>query len=813
MLLNKNISISYTGDGNHTGFNQTAVISEDGIKFDSSLKITADDISVGDVAVIYVYTPVDATGKMLITVNNNEYSSDISNGVAVFNVTGLGNGTYIITANYNGDDKYLKSTNKSSITVNKLESSISVSAGDIDVGDSEVITVVVPGDATGTVTISVDGKDYTSSISGGNAVFYINNLAEGSYTVVAHYNGDNKYNANDNSSSFVVSKNVIDLVGDNKTSVGVVDNENGTSTITVNVPDDATGNVTITVGDKNYTVPIVNGIASVTVDKVDNNTNISVDYPGDDKYDGFNQTGVISDGGVKLNIPMTVTLDKNEYVAGETAVITVSLPVDADGNITIKVNGEVVTVTKDTVVEYVVPASGLFDVEAVYSGDNKYNSAVNSTSFEAVRANSTMTIGVDDTAYDKNASVVVTLPSDAKGNVTINVNGKNYTAGVVDGKATFTLPQLDRGNYQITATFNGDDKYNAAGSIDNLNIINKEVVVNVSAPGIVWGDVASVTVSVTDGATGHVILSIGNDTYFVYLENSTATIPIAGLDPGNYDISVYYSGDDEYQNATVGSVISVARLSSTTVVNVSDITEGEVLNVVVFVPVNATGHVNIVINGKTYTANITEGMAVISVSGLSSGSFTVYALYVGDKYYNESAGSAGFAVYANTTVFAYEMTRGYNSGMDYEARFTDSLGRPLINTEVVISVGGVDYTVRTDSDGIARLNANLLVGMHTVSIFNPVTGEETHSNVTIAKRLIENKNIVTDYNSGYLYKVRVIGDDGNPVGAGVKFTVPINGKKYTYFTDKNGYLTIKIDKRFKASTSKKKLVYYINFIL
>ena len=634
-------------------------------------------------AVIYVYTPVDATGKMLITINNNEYSSDISNGVAVFNISGLGNGTHIITANYNGDDKYLKSTNKSSITVNKLESSISVSAGDIDVGDSEVITVVVPGDATGTVTITVDGKDYTSSISGGNAVFYINNLAEGSYTVVARYNGDNKYNANDNSTSFVVSKNVIDPVGDNKTSVDVVENENGTSTITVNVPEDATGNVTITVGDKNYTVPIVNGTASVTVDKVDNNTNISVDYPGDDKYDGFNQTGVISDGGVKLNIPITVTLDKNEYVAGETAVITVCLPGDANGNITIKVNGEVVTVTKDTVVEYVVPASGLFDVEAVYSGDNKYNSAVNSTSFEAVRANSTMTISVDDTAYDKNATVVVTLPSDAKGNVTINVNGKNYTADVVDGKATFTLPKLDRGNYQITATFNGDDKYNAAGSIDNLNIINKEVVVNVSAPGIVWGDVASVTVSVTDGATGYVILNIGNDTYFAYLENSTATIPIAGLEPGNHDISVYYSGDNEYQNATVGSVISVARLSSITVVNVSDIPEGEVLNIVVFVPVNATGHVNIVINGKTYTANITEGMAVISVSGLSSGSYTVYALYVGDKYYNESAGSANFAVYANTTVFAYEMTRRYNYGMDYEARFTDSLGRPLNNTDVV----------------------------------------------------------------------------------------------------------------------------------
>ena len=58
-----------------------------------------------------------------------------------------------------------------------------------------------------------------------------------------------------------------------------------------------------------------------------------------------------------------------------------------------------------------------------------------------------------------------------------------------------------------------------------------------------------------------------------------------------------------------------------------------------------------------------------------------------------------------------------------------------------------------------------------------------------------------------MYKVRVIGDDGSPVGAGVKFTVPINGKKYTYVTDKDGYITIKIDKRFKASASNKNLVY------
>ena len=159
------------------------------------------------------------------------------------------------------------------------------------------------------------------------------------------------------------------------------------------------------------------------------------------------------------------------------------------------------------------------------------------------------------------------------------------------------------------------------------------------------------------------------------------------------------------------------------------------------------------------------------------------------------------------TIFTNITTRGYNSGMDYEARFIDSLGNPLSNRDVVISVGGVDYTVKTDSEGVARLNVKLPVGDHTVSMVNPLTGDETHSNLTISARLVGNKNIVTDYNSGYLYKVRVIGDDGSPVGAGVKFTVPINGKKYTYVTDKDGYITIKIGKSYAPGKYKITLSY------
>lgn len=51
----------------------------------------------------------------------------------------------------------------------------------------------LPKDATGKVTITVDGKSYTSSVKDGKAVFTIPDLSEGEHKFRAIYSGDDKY--------------------------------------------------------------------------------------------------------------------------------------------------------------------------------------------------------------------------------------------------------------------------------------------------------------------------------------------------------------------------------------------------------------------------------------------------------------------------------------------------------------------------------------------------------------------------------------------------------------------------------------------
>ncbi len=57
----------------------------------------------------------------------------------------------------------------------------------------------------------------------------------------------------------------------------------------------------------------------------------------------------------------------------------------------------------------------------------------------------------------------------------------------------------------------------------------------------------------------------------------------------------------------------------------------------------------------------------------------------------------------------------------------------------------------------------------------------------VIKRIINNKDVVVDYNGKATFKVRVIGDDGNPVGKGVTIVMKIGSTSYKVTTDSNGY--------------------------
>ena len=91
------------------------------------------------------------------------------------------------------NDKYLSNTNKTNLTVSKVESFIKVITKQIAAGSDEIITFNVPIDATGNITVIVNKITYYVPVSGGKGTLTISGLHKGEYRVNATYNGDNKY--------------------------------------------------------------------------------------------------------------------------------------------------------------------------------------------------------------------------------------------------------------------------------------------------------------------------------------------------------------------------------------------------------------------------------------------------------------------------------------------------------------------------------------------------------------------------------------------------------------------------------------------
>lgn len=131
--------------------------------------------------------------------------------------------------------------------------------------------------------------------------------------------------------------------------------------------------------------------------------------------------------------------------------------------------------------------------------------------------------------------------------------------------------------------------------------------------------------------------------------------------------------------------------------------------------------VNFVINNVNYTAKSDKnGVASVDLS-LNPGKYTAVAYFAGDDTYLKSNNLTS-NLEVLPTVKASDITKYYKGSAQYSATFYDSSGNVLANRDVVISVGGKSYSVKTDSKGVASLSINLKPGTYKVVSSDPVTG-------------------------------------------------------------------------------------------
>ena len=426
VIGNNTVVAIYNGDVNFTSSRNSTNFTVGKAK--SLVNVTVAETVYGNDIIIEVTVPLNQTGFVTINVNNKNYTAQVKDEKAVFNVTGLKVAEYRVNVTYLEDDTFLASDNFTYFNVTKAEMSANVTAQNVTVEDNVPFIIDnVTADFDGKVIIKVGDDKYYDDIV--KAYVEIAKFTAGTYTANVTFYGDNNYNNRTYMVDFTVFR-VTPQINVTIADVTYPDNANAV----VNVSNKANGTVEIYEGDKLVgTGTITDGKATVELIRLSGGVHeVTVKFITSDDYNNNVSTAT------KFEV---IKAASTIVITNDTANVIATVSENATGTVTFYVNGveHNVTVNNGVAVWENVLVIGNNTVVAIYNGDVNFTSSRNSTNFTVGKAKSLVNVTVNETVYGNDVIIEVNVPLNQTGFVTINVNNKNYTAQVKDGRAVFNV--------------------------------------------------------------------------------------------------------------------------------------------------------------------------------------------------------------------------------------------------------------------------------------------------------------------------------------------------------------------------------------
>ena len=345
-----------------------------------------------------------------------------------------------------------------------------------------------------------------------------------------------------------------------------------------------------------------------------------------------------------------------------------------------------------------------------------------------------------------------------------------------------------------------------------LNITQKETLLTI-IPTIGYGNSKNITITsrntttltlgvkeinktdvtiistINPGATGNVVFTFQGKEYLTKIENGQATLKL-NLMPGNYDIKVRYGGDKNYIPSKNNLTFTVDKLDSNLNITSNDIIEGENATVVITLPEDATGSVNVTAGDKSQIVTVVNGTAKVIFTSLPAGKYNITAIYSGDNKYAPANETVNFTVINNkiTNLNISDIVMIYKDGTRMVAVLTDYKSNPIANATVYFTINGATYAKTTDANGTVSLGLNLVSNVYiaTISYNGSDMYDGVSKNITVTiNPTILSEDISLMYMDGTSFVAKFLDKSGKAL-VNTKITFNINGVFYDKVTDADG---------------------------
>ena len=525
-----------------------------------TIDVNIEDVTYPNTAYANVHVGNYANGTVNVTVNKRTFKGVMSNGEANVALYGLPGGRmnaqiqFFSSDDYNNnvssDDEFVVIPNNSLITIRCNE--ISYVGEDIDIYIDTI-------NSTGDLNIYINGVSYGYPVSSNPQINYqlcISDKSEGTYQLDFRLDDDQNYTEYETSKTIHVIKRDLSI---NLEDIGESIYVDKPVTLKAKLSNTVKGNVIFTINGANYT-EYVDNADFVTHEYIPVNNDVLTVVATFEGNDMYNANVSNSRDFIVNRINTTVDVEFSQsIIAGDDVLISVSMNPRITGVVTLIVDTKPynVAVSEEEGIGYCYVtnlADGVYDVHAEFAGDDIYaNSTSDVKQLFVNKVITGMEISIDKNSmsYHDFAVVSIDLNQSINAVVTVKVNGSNHTVGLVNGKGSFTLYDLDKGYYIINAVFAGDDKYKGCIS-DPLYLtvtgdnISSPVSISLNKYSIFVGDEVIVAVNMNPTVKGTVRLNIGSKSYDVVVNRGVGTFAISDLEMGTYDVQAIFDGDNEH---------------------------------------------------------------------------------------------------------------------------------------------------------------------------------------------------------------------------------------------------------------------------
>ena len=631
------------------------------------------------------------------------------------------------------------------------------------------ITLVMPDDAKGKMTVKIDEDTYTVDVNGGKTQFSVPTNDIGPHSLYVDFDGNYK---------FLPHETYISISGNVIIPKYYWDKED--KIISIEVPQTMNGEVSIVEnGEEIANITVINGKGTAKLDLDEGYHYFGIYWYGDGDIEFDNKEAyVISDNpSWNMEVKTDKVLRSYPYLHIE------NKPGFIDANYQLIIDGKEFKATDnvggDPSFDATELANGKHNYTLSFLGDGYFKPTSASGSFELddMVVNFPDEYVLADSTGEKE-SLSAMLPEDATGTLTFSVNGKTVkTVDLVDEFAdyyfdisceipqeniklnqtnTITVKLVDKKYKTITKTAKIFATYELA---PNGEVIYGNQMAELYAPYEL--NVKKITATI-DGKNYEVIKD-NNDYFFI---KTTTDLGI-----GNHSVVLSYAGDKKFPAHTKTSNIEVIG-------EIDYVHEYDYTYVYSQLPENVKGNITITINGEEYANVKAAGKVNVSLNNLSWGYYTIKAEYIGDDY-----DIKGFDDYIS-------ITPPFKAPTKLLAGTTDSISINLTGITGRLHVygdGGFDKEVEL-VDGFASITLPVLpVGNNWIYVdfyhtYTTEDGDEDYDSYYRSFGIkvvnpITAKDTAIVYSANGNYKVNIKDIDGKAVQSGKVTFYILDGKK------------------------------------